>query len=62
MTPTEVVAHFGSVRAVTEALGITQQAYSRWLQQGRVPRGRQYELQILTGGRLQAERPTKKTA
>ena len=61
MTPSEVVAHFGSVRRVTETLGITQQAFSNWQRRGYIPLGRQYELQILTGGRLVAEREKEAT-
>ncbi len=51
----DVLRHFkGSQVAIARALGITEQAVSRWGRLNRVPMGRQYELQLLTGGTLKA--------
>jgi len=54
----DVVQFFGSQRAVAKVLGITEQAVSQWPEI--VPLGRQYALQVLTGGRLQAVPEPKK--
>jgi len=56
MRKTDVVQYFRTQRAVAKALGITEQAVSAWPEI--VPRGRQFELQVLTGGRLQASTAT----
>lgn len=49
-----ITRHFGSQRAVAEKLGVTEAAVSAWKARGRIPLGRQYELQILTNGHLRA--------
>ena len=53
-----VIAHFGSVRAVAKALDISVQSIYEWPEE--VPYGRQFELEIMTKGKLKASR--KKTA
>lgn len=58
MRTDQAISHFGSARKLAKVLGISRQAIGQWGE--RVPRGRAYELQILTGGALQAE-PAKKT-
>ena len=56
MTPREVVDFYGGTQVKTAAaLGLTQAAISEWFRLGYVPLGRQYEIQILTGGRLRAD-------
>lgn len=52
MLKKDVVAHFGTQEAVAQALGITRQAVQQWPDV--VPRGRAYELQFLTKGKLVA--------
>lgn len=47
------IDHFGSVRALADALEITVQSVYEW---GEIPpRGRQFEIQALTSGALLAE-------
>ena len=53
MLKKDVIAHFGSQKAVALALGISEAAVSSWLDE--IPRGRAYELQVLTAGKLQAD-------
>ncbi len=53
-----MLAHFGTATAAADALGITVQAVSKWKIHG-IPRGRQYEIQFITGGRLRADGPNK---
>lgn len=50
----DLVDHYGSQRQIAQALGVSKQLVSYWKRAG-VPIGRQYEIQILTGGRLRAE-------
>ena len=39
---------------VANALGIAQSNVSRWVKSGHIPELRQYQLQLLTNGKLQA--------
>lgn len=55
MTPSEAIEHFGSQVALANALGLTQPTVSGWVQGGRIPRGRQFQIQVLTAGKLQPE-------
>lgn len=54
MTFQDLVDHYGSQQKVAEALGISKQLASYWKKAG-VPIGRQYEIQILTGGKFRAD-------
>lgn len=60
MRKKDVVEHFGSQKAVAEALNLTEAAISAWPDD--VPRGRAFELQVLTGGKLKAENGSEKRA
>ena len=51
MTKKEVLSHFGGTVKTAKALGISHVSVSLW---DKVPKGRQYEIQILTGGKLKA--------
>jgi len=50
MRTKQAIKYFKSVPALADALGITRQAVSQWGEF--VPRGKAFELQILTGGGL----------
>lgn len=52
MTVHEVIHHFDGIPGVAKALGISYQAVQQWADKGRVPMGRQWELQALTDGKL----------
>ncbi len=52
MTTQQAVDHFGSVRALAHALGITTQAVYAW--GSAPPVAVQYEFQVKTGGSLKA--------
>jgi len=52
MTKKDVLKHFGGVTRTAEALGCSHVAVSRWKESP--PKGRQYEIQVLTGGVLKA--------
>lgn len=52
MTKEEVIEHFGSVARLARALKISTQAVYDW--GDTVPQGRQFQIQIMTNGILQA--------
>lgn len=59
MTKQEAIDYFGGakdggVRKLADALGISVQAIYDW-PEGAIPTGRQYQLQVLTKGRLKAD-------
>ena len=52
MTTKEAINHFGGVCKTATALKCSHSAVSRW--KDNPPKGRQFEIQILTGGTLKA--------
>ncbi len=55
MTPTQVISQLGGTQEkAAKALGVRQSAISQWLVRGFVPLTRQYQVQVITGGQLQA--------
>ena len=57
----DVIAHFGTVAALADALDISPEAIYQW--GARVPASREFQIQVLTKGKLEARPPLlKKTA
>ena len=56
MTPEQVIEHFGSITAVATALKLQPPSVSGWKAQGKVPIDRQCQIEVITGGRLVADR------
>ena len=61
----DVIDHFGSQQAVADAIGIKQPSVAAWKEAG-IPEPRQFQLEVITDGRLKADRiprpePTAKT-
>ena len=54
MTFDELKAHYGSSQKIAEAVGVSKQVVSYWKRAG-IPIGRQYEIQVLTGGKFRAD-------
>jgi hypothetical protein len=54
MTFDELKAHYGSSQKIADAVGVSKQVVSYWKRAG-IPIGRQYEIQILTGGKFRAD-------
>ena len=54
MTTEEAIQHFGGRKALADALGVWPQVIYQWGE--RPPMGRQYELEVKTGGVLKADR------
>ena len=57
MSIDEAINLFRGQSNLARALGVTQTAVWLWKRQGEIPEGRQYQIEILTGGALMAERP-----
>jgi transcriptional repressor of cell division inhibition gene dicB len=55
MNYTQLINHFQTQQKVAQALGINQSAVSLWHKAGYIPIGRQYQIQVITGGALQAD-------
>jgi len=58
MKTKDVVKHFGSVIAASKALGVRREAIYQWGED--VPVGREYQLYVLTGGKLKLSKDQKK--
>lgn len=58
MTYDQAERFYGSQGALARAFHphVAQGSVSLWKKTGKVPRGRQFELQVLTGGQLTADR------
>lgn len=56
MTFQEVLDHFGTKRKIATDLGITIQAVQQWADSGKVPLGRQFQIELVTKGKLQAQK------
>lgn len=52
MTTKEAIDHYGSIKALAEALGIWPHVIYRWKDEP--PKARQYELEVKTKGALKA--------
>lgn len=57
MTKSEVVQHFGTQQAVADAHGVTIGAVSQWKED--LPANRQALIELMTGGKLKADLPTR---
>lgn len=52
MTKHEAIAYFGTQAALARALGVNRAAINGW--GDKIPPGRQYQLEVITKGRLKA--------
>lgn len=53
MKKSDVLSYFGGVDKTAKALGITHVAVSKWGET--IPKGRAYQIEVLTGGKLKAD-------
>jgi DNA-binding transcriptional regulator YdaS (Cro superfamily) len=53
MTKQQAIEHFGSAARLARELGVSRQSVHNWAD---IPIGRQYQIEVLTRGTLQAER------
>lgn len=54
MTPQEAISFYGSGTKLARATGVTDIAVSLWKTRGAIPKTRQYQIQVLTKGKLKA--------
>ena len=57
MTYEELIKFYGTQAAAVRALGLKQPSVSGWRESG-IPEPRQYQIEVLTGGALRADRPS----
>lgn len=57
MTPAQTLQHFGSQTVIAAVLGCKRPSVCEWVAAGRVPEGRQYQLELATCGALKADLP-----
>jgi hypothetical protein len=57
MTPNDLITLFKTQTEIAKALGCAQSSVAEWFETGRVPEGRQYQIELLTGGALRASKP-----
>lgn len=66
MTYEDLISHYGTQKAAGEALraidgkGVTQASVSEWKERGEIPHPRQCQYEVLTKGRLKANRAYRK--
>lgn len=57
MIPKDLQKHYGTQVAIAKALGAAQSSVAEWFQNGRIPEGRQYQIELATDGMLKADLP-----
>lgn len=58
MSPLEAIEHFGNQIELAKAVGVTQPTVSGWKTAGKIPEPRQFHIEVVTRGKLRADRPT----
>ena len=61
MTPAQVLRHFGTQAEIARVLGVKPPSVSEWFDDGIIPEGRQYQLQLASDGALTADMPANRT-
>ncbi|WP_429169320.1 Cro/CI family transcriptional regulator [Aeromonas hydrophila] len=59
MKKKDVLSHFGGVTKTAAALGVHKATVSCWGEV--IPKGRAYEIEVLTGGKLKADQAQVKS-
>ncbi|UCM51871.1 Cro/CI family transcriptional regulator [Aeromonas dhakensis] len=57
MKKEDAISYFGSAAELARTLNISEPAVSRWGSD--IPKGRTYQIEVLTGGKLKATPTTK---
>lgn len=56
MTPNEAIEFYGSQHKLAAALRISQPAIAKWVRFGQIPPVRQYQIQVISRGKLRADK------
>jgi ribosomal protein S16 len=51
----EVIEYYGGIAPTARALNIKYQAVQQWVNKGAVPESRQWQLQVITEGKLKVD-------
>jgi DNA-binding transcriptional regulator YdaS (Cro superfamily) len=57
MTPEQAIHHFGSKAKLASVLGTSLPTIYDWIAAGEIPEGRQYQIELASGGVLKADKP-----
>lgn len=60
MKKADVISYFGSAAELARRLEISEPAVSQW--GDTIPKGRAYQIEVLTGGKLKADQPSPEQA
>lgn len=60
MTPQQVLDHFSTQAEIARVLGCKQPSVAEWFADGKIPDGRQYQLELATNGLLKADKPANR--
>jgi predicted transcriptional regulator len=60
MKPSHLIKHFGSEIRAAKGIGVTRQAVNLWMKANRIPKQAQFMIELLTGGRLRADKELRK--
>lgn len=52
----DLLSHFKTQSAAARALGIKQPSIAGWVAKGEIPLPRQFQIEVVTGGALRADR------
>lgn len=61
MTPNDLKKHFGTKAKIARATGASWASVQDWFNNGEVPEGRQYQIELATKGQLRASRPANRS-
>lgn len=62
MSPSEALAFFKTKAELARVLGVQPPSVSEWFDAECIPEGRQYQLELATGGALKADAPANRKA
>lgn len=58
MTPQQALEHFKTQAELARVCGCKQPSVAEWFEEGgKIPDGRQYQLELASNGRLKADKP-----
>jgi len=62
MKPAEALEYFGSKAELARVCGVAPPSVIEWFDNDEIPEGRQYQIELATGGKLKADRPANRKA
>lgn len=62
MTPNDLLTIWRTQAEIARVLGVKPPSVAEWFENGTIPQGRQYQAQLASGGRLEADKPALRVA